>query len=148
MALTYSDIIIPIGTTFKNATIKSDGSATFNVPPINTYDIGSRSAKTGEYKILTVVDPFGFGKTMVIDGFTVKDGTKVDIELITNVTNSVATGAVYIPPPPAPADPENGGNSGNGDAKTSAGFFTTKNIIIGVVVLVVIFGVLKWAKVF
>lgn len=90
----YIDIIIPNGSTFNNATIRGFGNVAFKDTPKNQFDNGFRSAKNGEYKILAVVDrsqedTAPFAQPMNIDGFSVKIGTIVNIQLIKDVTNSI-----------------------------------------------------------
>lgn len=89
----YKKIVVPKGAKFSNAMIKGFGMASFKATPVNEFDNGHRVAKKGEYKILSVVskskDPAPFAKTMDINGFAVKIGAIVNIQLVKDVITSV-----------------------------------------------------------
>ena len=150
----YKDIIIPSGSTFSNAKISGFG-VSFPDDKQNQFDMGIRYAKFGEFDVTTVVDrskedtaPFEQSKTL--NGFSVKNGTLVNIRLTKNVTNSIPTELIIMS--------GNAGNNGIGiinnppanntkEQTTAKNIFTPKNIIIVVLAIGGVLGLLKWKKV-
>ena len=85
----YCDYIIPKGTTFKNAEISS-GISRIKETPKNQFDVGVRSMKKDDFKILSIIKdgkPLSdFQKPFTKDGFTVYDGAIADIVTTKDVT--------------------------------------------------------------
>ena len=140
----YTDIIIPSGSKFNNATIKGFGNVSFKDSPKNQFDNGQRVALDGSYKILEVVDrskedTAPFTKSINNNGFSVKIGTIVNIELTKDVTAKIPTELIIY----NKAELQDENNSTNTKNTT----FTTKNIIIGIIIVGVVFSILKYKKI-
>ena len=140
----YTDIIIPSGSKFNNATIKGFGNVSFKDSPKNQFDNGQRFALDGSYKILEVVDrskedTAPFTESINNNGFSVKIGTIVNIELTKDVTAKIPTKLIIY----NKAELEGENNSTNTKNTT----FTTKNIIIGIIIVGVVFSILKYKKI-
>jgi hypothetical protein len=84
----YVDYIIPSGKVFKDARLGTF-FASFGDEKKGQYDSGSRSARSGEYKVLKITKdgvPFGqFQKKINMDGFEFWDGAIGDIVLTKDV---------------------------------------------------------------
>ena len=149
----YTDIIIPSGSKFNNATIKGFGNVSFKDSPKNQFDNGQRFALDGSYKILEVVDgskedTAPFTKSINNNGFSVKIGTIVNIELTKDVTAKIPTKLIIY----NKAELEGENNSTNttnttNTKNTKNTTFTTKNIIIGIIIVGVVFSILKYKKI-
>ena len=143
----YTDIIIPSGSKFNNATIKGFGNVSFKDSPKNQFDNGQRVALDGSYKILEVVDrskedTAPFTKSINNNGFSPKIGTIVNIELTKDVTAKIPTKLIIY----NKAELEEENNSTN-TTNTKNTTFTTKNIIIGIIIVGVVFSILKYKKI-
>ena len=149
----YTDIIIPSGSKFNNATIKGFGNVSFKDSPKNQFDNGQRVALDGSYKILEVVDrskedTAPFTESINNNGFSVKIGTIVNIELTKDVTAKIPTELIIY----NKAELQDENNSTNtintkNTKNTKNTTFTTKNIIIGIIIVGVVFSILKYKKI-
>jgi len=148
----YTDITIPSGSTFNNATIKGFGNVAFKDAPQNQFDIGMRSAPNGSYKILAVVDrskedTAPFAQPMNISGFSVKIGTIVNIQLTKNVTATIPTEMIIMT--------DNAGNTGSGNTSTNNApngntkfvWTPAKKVVGALLAIGAVLGILKLTKV-
>lgn len=148
----YKNITIPKGSKFNNAIVTGFGNVTFKADPENQYEDGNRYAKKGEYKILSVADRSKentepFLKPMDIDGFSVKIGTIVNIELTKDVTNTIPKELIMYGQPNIYSNTTDNNSSNSGpDAVPVKKVLTTKNIILALIIIVVVFGFLKLKK--
>ncbi len=142
----YTDIITPSGSKFNNAEIKGSGNVSFKDSPKNQFDKGIRFAKDGSYKILNVVESIVGGnpsKSIKNNGFFVQIGDIVDIELTKDITNTIPTELIIM----TNTYDDGGDDEQNNSTNTTNKTFTTKNIIIGIIIVGVVFSILKYKKI-
>lgn len=133
----YKDIIIPKGSIFNNADITGFYGASFNDTKQNQWDIGRRHSKEGEYEITAIVDrtkedTAPFVQSKVINGFSVKIGTIVNIRLIKDVTNSIPKEEIIMT-----GAPTNAGTL-TPNIMNSNSIFTQRNVMVGLAIIVLL----------
>jgi hypothetical protein len=154
----YKNVITKANSIINRAEIKGFGCQ-FVDNPVNSFDDGIRQAKIGEFIITRILDRSNednapFSTPLDINGTKVKIGAIVSIMLTKDIVNSVPTeqiiyGQIIKASPPITSKPTSVNNvvqSGLvGPANTKIG--VPQYLIIGFVIIVVGFGILKWKKI-